>query len=206
MMTNEQIEELKELLLFHREQLAYSLQQKAEMGPNTAFLIRQVIHDNRAEVRKIKAALRAEGIEVADELADETLVASQSPPFRALVFRLITRLLGIAAILVLVLLISSAVVSMSKSPSFSYPFRIQSKQTNQQVANAQVIIEMSGSTPTVQFTDSEGLCSFQLDRSYLGSLAHIRVEATGFQTIVHEIELNEHQIPEILELEPLPAY
>lgn len=200
-MTNEQIEDLQEQLLFLREQLAYALQQKEEMGPNTPFLIRQVIHDNRAEIRKIKTALSAEGIEVEDDPADEVPVASQALPIGKFLLRRIGKLLSFGLGLLLVVLLGYVFVSLLKPQPFTYMFRIQAKHTHQNVVNAQVSIELQGILPAILYSDGEGLCSFRFDRSYLGKWAQIRVEAVGYQSLVHEIEQSEHQIPEGWEID-----
>jgi hypothetical protein len=198
MISSEELEDLEEMLSFYREQLSYALQQKAALGQNTPFLVRQAIHDNRLEIRQIKAALRAEGVEFEDDPNDE------APALRFAIAGLVARSLRIALLLAAVLGISLFLIPILKPQSFSYPLRVQSKQTSQLVSNAQVTIETIDRTTAIVFTDQEGLCHFELDRSYMGKSARVRVEALGFQSLVTEIDLSDYELPEVLEIEPLP--
>src|SRR5690606_4443856 len=100
MMSSEELEDLEEMLSFYREQLSYALQQKAALGQSTPFLVRQAIHDNRLEIRQIKAALRAEGVEFEDDPNDE------APAIRSVMGGLLARSFGLLALLIAVLAIS----------------------------------------------------------------------------------------------------
>jgi hypothetical protein len=204
MISSEELEDLEEMLSFYREQLSYALQQKSALGQNTPFLVRQAIHDNRVEIRRIKAALRAEGVELEDEPNDEAPSPTQAPAIRSVMGGLLARSFGLLTLLIAVLAISFFLIPILRPQSFSYPLRIQSKKTSAMVSNAQVTIETFDRAPSIVFTDQEGLCQFEIDRSYIGKMARVRVEASGFEPIEQEIELNDDPFPDILEIEPLP--
>jgi len=83
-MTTDEIEDLRQLLAAHRQRLAILLKQLAKQGEAHAQPAQiSGIAEARAEIGRLKQALRAEGVAVADVSNDEAPVdwaATKQPP------------------------------------------------------------------------------------------------------------------------------
>src|SRR5215470_2789839 len=81
MLNQEQIADQLELLMTYRRTLAHLLRQAAQYG-GEVFAPPQVangIHEARTQIQQIKAALRAHGLDIADEPGDTAQAAVASP-------------------------------------------------------------------------------------------------------------------------------
>ncbi len=88
--------------------------------------------------------------------------------------------------------------------SFSYQTRVQAKDSNENIPNAQVTIEVPGRAPLDGITDSNGLARIQIAASHSGQPGRLIVEANGYHRYVQEIDLTRDALPDLVRLEPVP--
>lgn len=87
---------------------------------------------------------------------------------------------------------------------FTYQVRVQAKDTNDNIPNATVIIEVGGKAPVDGITDSTGLARILVSSSYSGQPGRLIVEADGYLRHRQEIDITEGALPKDILLEPEP--
>lgn len=87
---------------------------------------------------------------------------------------------------------------------FTYQVRVQDKDTNDNIPNAVVTIEVGGQAPLDGITDSTGLARIFVSSSHSGQPGRLIVEADGYIKYRQEIDITEGALPKDILLEPEP--
>lgn len=98
-----------------------------------------------------------------------------------------------------VVVIQTVVVTASNT--FSYPIRVQSKETGENIANARITIEVAGKAPLDEVTDTNGYARIFIDIGYTGQPSKLIVQSTGYKKYVQSIDLNRDILPDVIQLE-----
>ena len=86
---------------------------------------------------------------------------------------------------------------------FLYQVRIQDND-NQPIDNAQVTIDLPGTTPINTYTDSTGLAAFQIDSQYANEIVRLHVEKNGYDSWDQHITITADERPYEIKLTPVP--
>ncbi len=78
-----------------------------------------------------------------------------------------------------------------REESFSYLIRVQEESTGQNIANANVIIEVTGQAPLDGITDANGVARIFIPDSHSEEPARLLVEAERYESYRQEIDLTE---------------
>jgi len=87
---------------------------------------------------------------------------------------------------------------------FTYPIRVQERNTSQAIPDATISIEVAGRAPLSEQTDSNGLAIFVVPASYIGRAARLTVEVIGYKNYGQYIDLTEDILPSTIRLERTP--
>lgn len=87
------------------------------------------------------------------------------------------------------------------STSFDYQVRVQAKDSGEDIAGAQVTIEVGGQSPLNVITDSEGVARISVQDNYAGKPGVVLVEATGYKSYRLNIDLVKDALPQVVQLE-----
>ncbi|MCP4614283.1 MAG: hypothetical protein GY845_36825 [Planctomycetes bacterium] len=92
---------------------------------------------------------------------------------------------------------------LTTSGSFNYQVRIVAQGTGNDVAGANVRIEVDGGIPPFRsVTGADGLARFSIESSYIEEPGRLVVDATGYKQYELLIELRENELPLIIQIEP----
>jgi formylglycine-generating enzyme required for sulfatase activity len=145
-------------------------------------------------------ATREEGISQAQKAADKGFPLSG---------KLFGILVGIATIMACIA--AAAVVPEVRQflgldgGRYSYVVRVQSSGTGDAIQDAKVIIEVTGSSSLIGYTDSNGYWRLSIPNSYRGKPARLIIEAVGYQTQRAEIDLYADQLPAMMLMKSVSA-
>jgi hypothetical protein len=87
---------------------------------------------------------------------------------------------------------------------FAYQVRVQSRDTDEAIPNAEVTIMVGGKAPLDDITDSNGLARIFIDSFYIGQPGELIVEARGYETHRQHIDLKKDALPDVVVLVPTP--
>jgi hypothetical protein len=87
---------------------------------------------------------------------------------------------------------------------FFYYVRVQAKDKNEYVENADVSIEIAGRAPLRAATDSNGYAMLQVPSSHAEQPGRLTVEKTGYKRHEETITLTKDALPRVVELELAP--
>jgi uncharacterized protein YraI len=97
---------------------------------------------------------------------------------------------------------STPILTPTPTPgSFSYPVRVEAKETGKDVRNAEVRIEVAGKADLCGVTDSNGVARIFIESSYAGQPGFLIVEATGYVRHEQHIDLIVGALPYVVQLE-----
>lgn len=88
--------------------------------------------------------------------------------------------------------------------SFSYPVRVQAKRTGEHIPDAKITIEVIGKAPLDEITDANGFARIFIDADRVGQPGKLIIQATGYKQYIQNIDLTEGNLPDVLQLEPIP--
>jgi hypothetical protein len=216
MATNEEVQEQQVLLANHRRTLSVYLRNQAQMGVHVAPHVVHGMLEAREQIARIKATLRQWGVAVDDHPGD---VASASTiddtmgvlPVARSQHRINPQI--VVALIAAAATIIGALIGLIKinSPAngtqvnrFQYQVRVQAIDTNGNLNNAKVTIEMADIAPLDTFTDNNGYALMSIDEERAGKLARIIVEAKGYLRHEQTINLIQGSLPDIIKLEAIP--
>jgi hypothetical protein len=97
------------------------------------------------------------------------------------------------------LLIAALPACGAVATSLSYALRVQDG-TGQPIGNAKVTLDVPGKAPLDEFTDTNGYTKIAVGAIYVGQPGVLRVEATGYQAYVKNIDVTEDALPEVIQL------
>jgi hypothetical protein len=115
---------------------------------------------------------------------------------------LVVALIGLVGTLLPRILDSNAVPT--PAGSFDYLVRVQAKDTGEDIANAEVTIEVGGQAPLNTITDSNGVARIQIRGDYAGKPGVLLVEATGHERYRENMDLIKDALPDVVQLERVP--
>jgi hypothetical protein len=97
---------------------------------------------------------------------------------------------------------SGSVTAVPTPASFTYPVRVQDGAAKKNIAGANVTIEVGGQPPVDDLTDSNGYAQLPLAANYVGKAAKLRVEVSGYEPFLQNIQLVEGLLPDTIVLSP----
>ena len=118
---------------------------------------------------------------------------------------IIVALIGALATITAVVLRNCDTTTMPPTDTnFAYQVRVQVRDTDEAIPNAEVTIMVSGKAPLDDITDSNGLARIFIDSFYVGQPGELIVEARGYETHRQHIDLKKDALPDIVVLVPTP--
>lgn len=121
---------------------------------------------------------------------------------------------GIALTLVLILGVwgASSFFSPETTPSetavpnerFLYQIRVREQSNNQPIENANVTLDLPGTPPVNEFTDSTGLAVFRLNKQFANTITILHVTKDGYEGWDQSITIAEDEHPQEIKLEKVP--
>jgi len=85
-----------------------------------------------------------------------------------------------------------------------YYVRVQAEETGECVQGARVTIDVAGQAPLDDITDVNGLARIFVPSSHANQPGVLRVEATGYERYVQQIDLTPGVLPDVVQLESAP--
>lgn len=111
---------------------------------------------------------------------------------------------AVATVAAAILSDCNAVTTSPPGADFTYPVRVQARDTGEFIPNAEVTIEVGGKAPLDDITDSNGFVRIDIPSSHVGQRGKLIVEATGYKRYTQEIDLKKDALPDVVMLEPAP--
>lgn len=87
---------------------------------------------------------------------------------------------------------------------FTYQIRVREKSNNQPIENAKVTINLPGTPPVDDYTDSTGLAVFRIDNEFADNLAVLHIEKDGYTDWDQNITIKADEQPQEIKLEKVP--
>ncbi len=87
------------------------------------------------------------------------------------------------------------------SEIFSYQVRVKVKDTEQNIPNARVTIEIRDKATINEDTDANGIARFIINNQYAGQPAKLTVNATGFKSYLLNVDIDRDRLPNTIPLE-----
>jgi hypothetical protein len=117
---------------------------------------------------------------------------------------IIVALIGACALVIVAILSNRNAATPPPTDAFTYPVRVQARDTGAFILNAEVTIEVRGKAPLDDITDSNGLVRIDIPSSHAGQRGRLIVEATGYKRYTQEIDLKKDALPDVVMLDPAP--
>lgn len=117
---------------------------------------------------------------------------------------IIVALIGAAAVIIAAISSNRNAVTSPPTDAFTYPVRVQARDTGEFIPNAEVTIEVRGKAPLDDITDSNGFVRIDIPSSHAGQRGKLIVEAERYERYTEEIDLTKDALPDVVILDPLP--
>lgn len=215
-MSRQDIQDIAQLRVTLSRRLQKLKEQKATYGIDTPPHILLEIENIETEIEQLGLKLKEkdDAAEISSHIPPKKIESGKGIVWLRQVWwvPIVVSLIGLGGVII-PLVIKQGDTSAPTTPSplqtFQYSIHVQAKETNEDIPNARVVIEIAGQVPLDDITDTNGFARVFISSDRVGQPARLIVQATGYKRYTQSIDLTKGNLPDLIPLEsissPLPS-